>query len=160
MATDELAAPTFPDGYEDFSGRHDRTLDDKGRVVLPAGEWREHFESGAKLTPWTGCLALWTRRSYRDVCAFMRARVRQGALEPGALEDFQEDAVDVRPDVQGRLQLPEGLRHEFGIGDKGASVVLSGQGDRVEVWALDRKRDRRAERPRAAYVDALRAQNY
>ena len=32
-----LERVTFADGYEDLSGRHVRTLDDKFRVVLPAG---------------------------------------------------------------------------------------------------------------------------
>ena len=152
---------TLPAGYEDFSGRHDRTLDDKGRVVLPtAGGWREHFGAGAKLTPSGDRLALWTQRSFREAVEAIRLQVRLGVVAATTLQDFREDAVDVKPDVQGRLQLPEALRHRFGIGDHGASVVLTGQGGRVEVWSPDHKAAQRAGRPQESYVDLLPSENF
>jgi MraZ protein len=43
-----------------FFGRHEHSLDDKGRVILPA-KFRSHFEHGGYLAPeQDGCLSLWT----------------------------------------------------------------------------------------------------
>lgn len=156
----ELARPTYPDGFEHFSGAEERRLDDKSRVLLPAGPWRAKFEGGGKLTIWKGCLSLWTLRSYGDVSAYLHAQVRAKQLPEWAFEDFREDARDAVPDVQGRLPLPEDLRGEVGIGAAGAKVLLSGQGDRIDIWDLDTKRDARARRSRGAYMDALSGATY
>ena len=151
--------PIDPDS-EGFSGRIVRKLDDKGRVVLPAGSWRSHFAAGAKLTPWSGCLALWTLRSYRMACTYLRQQVRDGDIDPSVIEDFREDAVDVKADTQGRLQLPDDLRAEVGIdGAQGTEVLLSGQDDHVQVWnpqhRAERRRGRSPEMAQAA-IERLR----
>ena len=78
-----LERVAFGDGYEDLSGRHPRTLDDKFRVVLPAGRWRELYAPGGKLTLWVDCLALWTPRSYRVFTAHLVERERNGELPEG-----------------------------------------------------------------------------
>ena len=155
-----LERAAFADGYEDLSGRHLRTLDDKFRVVLPAGGWRDLFAEGGKLTYWVDSLALWTPRSYRSVTADLLAKERAGDVAQGTHLDFREDTVDVTPDGQGRIVLPTDLRHEVGIGDKGAEVLLLGRGDRVEIWDKRRRETDRATRPREAAARALRAIKY
>lgn len=153
--------PIDPDS-EGFSGRIIRKLDDKARVVLPAGTWRNHFADGAKLTPWSDCLALWTLRSYRMACGYLRQEVRDGVLPPSALENFREDAVDVKADTQGRLQLPDDLRAAAGIdGAQGTEVLLSGQEDHVQLWNPDRRAERRRERsPEEAQATIERLRRY
>jgi DNA-binding transcriptional regulator/RsmH inhibitor MraZ len=146
---------------EGFSGGLVRKLDDKARVVLPAGEWRTAFAEGAKLTPWKGCLALWTRRSYREVCNFMRQRVRDGELKGWVLENFREDAMDVKADTQGRLQLPEELRSRAGIdAAQGTEVLLSGQDDHIKIWAAARRAEARQGQSPEAAADAMDALGY
>jgi MraZ protein len=152
-----LERAAFAEGFEDFSGRHPRTLDDKFRVVLPAGAWRDHFAEGGKLTSWFDSLALWTPRSYRSITADLLARERAGDIAQGMHVDFREDTVDVTPDGQGRIVLPADLREEVGIGGKGAEVLLVGAGDRVEIWDRARRDAERATRPRKMGVEALRA---
>ncbi len=152
-----LERAAFVDDYEDLSGRHARTLDDKFRVVLPAGGWRDLFAEGGKLTWWIDSLALWTPRSYRSITADLLAQERTGVVPQGTVLDFREDTVDVTPDGQGRIVLPPDLRHDVGIGDKGAEVLLVGAGDRVEIWDRGRREAERATRPRRVAADALRA---
>lgn len=154
-ATLERAA--FGEDFEDLSGRHLRTLDDKFRVVLPAGAWRDLFVEGGKLTYWIESLALWTPRSYRSVTADLLAQERAGGVPEGTHGDFREDTVDVTPDGQGRIVLPTDLRHDVGIGDKGAEVVLVGAGDRIEIWDRSRREAERATRPRKVSSASLRA---
>ena len=155
-----LERAAFAEGHEGFSGRHARTLDDKFRVVLPAGRWRDHFAEGGKLTFWIDCLALWTVRSFTSVTADVLSQERMGIVPDGTYGDLLEDTVDVTPDGQGRIVLPTDLRHEVGIGDKGAEVLLLGRGDRVEIWDKRRRDTDRATRPREAAARALRAIKY
>jgi DNA-binding transcriptional regulator/RsmH inhibitor MraZ len=61
-----------------------------------------------------------------------------GLLPDRAYDDFVADALDVAPDAQGRIVVPESLRRRAGIGDKGAEVLLAGVGHHVEIW--DRRR--------------------
>ena len=159
-APQNLERAVFADGHEGFSGRHARTLDDKFRVVLPAGRWRDHFVEGGKLTFWIDCLALWTLRSFASVTADVLSQERMGIVPDGTYGDLLEDTVDVTPDGQGRILLPTDLRHEVGIGDKGAEVLLLGRGDRIEIWDKRRRDADRATRPREAAARALRAIKY
>lgn len=155
-----LERVTFGEGYENLSGHHDRTLDDKFRVVLPAGAWRDLFAEGGKLTFWTDCLALWTPRSYLVVTAELVDRERRGELPYGTHSDFREDTVDVTPDSQGRFVVPADLRAEVGIGGHGAEVVLVGAGDRVEIWDRAARAADRATRSRESLRSALRSIRY
>ena len=155
-----LERVTWGDGFEDFSGKHPRTLDDKFRVVLPAGPWRDHFAEGAKLTIWVDCLALWTARSYRAFTAELVDRERRGLVPRGTHGDFREDTYDVTPDSQGRIALPADLRETCGIGGKGAEVLLVGNGDRVESWDRARREADRATRGREALQHTLRDIRY
>ena len=69
----------------------------------------------------------------------MRMRQRRGMLaasnEPdpgGILTTLWRFSVDVRPDLQGRITLPEALRTRAGLGSE---VLFVGCGDRIEVRA-------------------------
>lgn len=159
MVEDTTVAPVavFPPGHEHLSGTHPRTLDEKARAVLPAGDWRERFASGAKLGPYVDRLALWTARSWAFVTGEIRTQERMGLLGDGAYDDFIADAHDVTPDAQGRIVLPEALRHRVGIGDKGAEVLLVGAGHHVEIWAKRHHEEVRATRDTDAAARAIQA---
>ena len=133
--SDVLRSPQYEPGYEHLGQREERTLDDKGRLVLPAGDWREAFAGGARLTPFRGCLALWTLRSYGSIVARIHADQREGRAKPGTVEAFRAETRHVNLDNQGRLTLPADLRELVGIGGQGSLVAIEGQGDRLEFRA-------------------------
>ena len=133
-----LQAPRYDEGYEHLGQRELRTIDDKGRVILPAGAWRDVFAGGARLTPFQGCLALWTLRSYGSVVARIHAEQRAGRTNPGTVEAFRAETRHISLDGQGRLTLPAELRELVGIGGHGSSVSIEGQGDRLEFRPADR----------------------
>lgn len=133
MADEQLHAPTYADGYEHLSEREERAVDDKGRIILPAGHWREAFAGGARLSPFGDCLALWTLRSYGEVVARIHADQRAGQRRPGTLQAFRRDTKMVALDNQGRLTLPAELRDLVGIGGHGSMVAIEGQGDHLEI---------------------------
>lgn len=127
-----LRSPQYDDGYEHLGQREERTVDDKGRIVLPAGAWRDVFADGARLTPFRGCLALWTLRSYGSIVARIHAEQRAGRAKPETVETFRAETRHISLDAQGRLTLPADLRELVGIGGQGSTVVIEGQGDRLE----------------------------
>jgi DNA-binding transcriptional regulator/RsmH inhibitor MraZ len=135
---EDLQSPRYDDGYEHLGGNEERLVDDKGRIVLPAGHWRDTFAAGARLSPWQGCLALWTLRSYGSIVAELHAAQRAGDRRKGTVEAFRRQTQMVTLDGQGRLTLPQGLRERFGIGDHGAPIAIEGQGDRLEIRAVER----------------------
>jgi MraZ protein len=115
-----------------FIGRHDRSLDDKGRLVLPAN-YRRPFEDegGGVLAPWDRCLGLWTKATYGDVMHQIIDKVRDGEADDDIVRLFQSDAADVQLDAQGRFVVPEEHRHHAGITRE---VKVLGQTTRVEIW--------------------------
>lgn len=130
-----LRSPQYDEGYEHLGQREERTVDEKGRIVLPAGAWRDAFAGGARLTPFQGCIALWTLRSYGSIVARIHAEQRAGRARPGTVEAFRAETRHINLDSQGRLTLPPELRELVGIGGQGDQVVIEGQGDRLEFRA-------------------------
>ena len=117
-----------------FRGQSYRSLDAKGRLVLPP-EFREALAASAQgsfvLTTYDGCLVgypgpLWSELEERF------ARLRNSSRK---IRDFRRlvlgGAEDQSLDAQGRLRLSRahmeyaGLEHD---------AVVVGQGDKFEIW--------------------------
>ena len=115
-----------------FIGKHDRSLDDKGRLVLPSG-FRRAFEDagGGVLAPWDRCLALWTRDDFEVVMDKLLAKVRDGEADDDVVRLFSGAAADVQLDAQGRFVLPEEHRSHADITRE---VKVLGQHTRIEIW--------------------------
>lgn len=115
-----------------FVGRHDHTLDAKGRVVLPAG-FRPSFESSGFLIKGDdGCLALMTQSRFAELAQGVRTRSRVGEREHrSALRSWAAAAVRVVPDKQGRIAIPEDLRRYAQLE---RDCVVVGSLDQVEIW--------------------------
>ena len=113
-----------------FIGKHDRSLDDKGRLVLPTN-FRRDFEGGAVLAPWDRCVALWTRPSFEEVLAQLLTKAREGEAEQDLVRLFQADAWEISLDGQGRILLPDSHRRFAGI-DREVTVI--GQSTHIELW--------------------------
>jgi MraZ protein len=115
-----------------FIGKHDRSLDDKGRLVLPAG-YRRSFEDagGGVLAPWDRCLGLWTTDMFGEVMDKLLTKVSDGEADDDVARLFQGAAWDVQLDAQGRFVLPEEHRRHAGITRE---VKVLGQTRRVEIW--------------------------
>ncbi|MCC5953583.1 MAG: division/cell wall cluster transcriptional repressor MraZ [Acidimicrobiia bacterium] len=124
-----------------FVGTFEHTLDEKGRVVLPAA-FRHHLASHGFVSQYQRCLGLWTEEGFRSVADRLMQKVREGLASQHALRAFSADATEVRPDSQGRILLPQRLREHAGL-DR--DVVLIGALDRVEIWDADSWRSVRNE---------------
>jgi MraZ protein len=113
-----------------FVGTHDHTLDDKGRLVMPA-EFRTHFDGPAYLSPWAGCVALWTADRFKSMVRRLEEEERSGETDPAVLRGLAARSKEVRLDPQGRIIVPPRLR-EFAALER--DVVVCGAIDRIEIW--------------------------
>ena len=113
-----------------FVGTHERSLDDKGRLVLPA-RFRSHFSGVVYLSPGDGCISLWPSERFDLMVASVEEKIRSGELEPNVRRGVSSGSVEVSPDAQGRVMLPERLRAFARLEHE---VVVCGAIDRSEIW--------------------------
>jgi MraZ protein len=118
-----------------FLGEHKHALDEKGRVILPA-KFREPLIAGAYITKLVdGCLAVWTREEFQTVANELNEKAKRGTTERTVARSFFAGAVDVVPDRQGRIPIPQHLREYAGLERE---VVVTGAFSRIEIWDADR----------------------
>jgi MraZ protein len=119
-----------------FTGSVEHSLDDKGRLVVPA-RFRERLGAGFFLTiaeP-DPCLALYPAATWADFCARLEAAPVKDARYRSYVRHLFANTEELSVDAQGRLVIPAPLRAFAGI-EK--DVVSIGSLTRVEVWAKDR----------------------
>ena len=119
-----------------FIGKHDRSLDDKGRLVLPSG-YRRAFEDagGGVLAPWDRCLALFPREDFEVVMRRLLDKVSDGEADDDVARLFSGGAAEVQLDTQGRFVVPEEHRTHAAIQRE---VKVLGLPGRVEIWDAGR----------------------
>lgn len=123
-----------------FVGRWDHTIDEKGRVTLPAS-MREPLSPRAYLTKYDGCLAIWSSEKFASVGEVMETRVKNGEVPQQAARAFFASATAVNVDKAGRISVPEHLR-EYAQLETGGEAVLAGLFSRLELWSPERYAER------------------
>jgi MraZ protein len=113
-----------------FVGTFEHSLDDKGRVVLPA-TFRSQLADKGFISQLDDCLGLWTDDGFDEIAQLLRQKVRDGEADQDAIRAFSSAAAEVRPDTQGRITIPQRLRAVAGL-DR--DVVVIGRIERVEIW--------------------------
>ena len=114
----------------DFFGEHERTLDGKGRLVLPS-KFRSKLPEGGFLVPADDAIALYTPSEWRATIERLTLRVRNREAAPGVLKYLTASAEEVNPDSAGRVVLPPRLRAHAAISTE---VYVLGMNDHVEIW--------------------------
>lgn len=116
-----------------FTGTYERSLDGKGRLVLPP-KHRAKLPEGGFLTPHDGCLALFPSDVFEEMLTRMREQVRTGELSNAALRGASSSAEEVELDAQGRIMLPPRLRAHASLQ---SDVVVTGVFDHIQIWSTD-----------------------
>jgi MraZ protein len=117
-----------------FLGEFDHSIDDKGRLAIPA-RFRTSFEDGLYITRGLDrCLVLWEVESWRTMAERVRTLNPWQADARRMQRHFFSGAVQAQADKLGRVVVPQYLREYAGIGDE---VVVVGLADRIEIWARD-----------------------
>ncbi|MDX1613582.1 MAG: division/cell wall cluster transcriptional repressor MraZ [Candidatus Promineifilaceae bacterium] len=117
-----------------FLGEYTHTIDDKGRLTIPA-KFRGELAAGLVVTRgFDQNLMLFPLDGWKDMAEQILAR----PLGDKSVRSFRRrlfsGAVDLVPDRQGRIVLPSYLRDFAGIDSE---VVVAGMYNYVEVWNTD-----------------------
>ena len=114
-----------------FLGEHQHSLDAKGRVILPA-RFRDQLEGGAVMAKaLDGCLAVYPVDEFHRVAANLREARARGATERQAARTYFAGAVEIAPDKQGRVAVPQHLRT---FANLERDVIVAGNFDHIEIW--------------------------
>lgn len=115
-----------------FLGSHEHTIDNKGRLTLPA-KWRGDLASGVVVTRGLEqCLFIFPQTKFQEIASEID---RQGILLPEARAwaryiSGESEAAEV--DGQGRILISQRLRNYAGLN---GNVVVVGLLSRIEVWS-------------------------
>src|SRR5512140_1356671 len=118
-----------------FFGSHQHTIDDKGRLTLPA-KWRSELAGGVVVTRGLDdCLFIFPKAKFEAIAA----EIDEQGIELGDARAwaryFLGMAADAESDKQGRVLLPQNLRDYAHLDGE---VVVVGVASRIEVWHPER----------------------
>ncbi len=114
-----------------FAGEFAHSLDEKGRLAIPA-KLRGRFKEGAVVTRWVGeCLAVFPAPEWESINADIRRRPRTDPAATRFRHFLLAGAHEADPDGQGRLTIPAHLREYAGLTSE---AVVIGNSDHLEVW--------------------------
>ena len=117
-----------------FTGEYRHTIDDKGRLAIPA-RFRPELAPGATVSKWIdGCAALFPKADW-DVLAAKTAALPVTDTGSRTFQRFLFGAAfEVSLDRQGRFVLPSVLRDYAGLESE---VMVVGARDHLEFWSPD-----------------------
>ncbi|MFN2465012.1 MAG: division/cell wall cluster transcriptional repressor MraZ [Candidatus Dormibacteria bacterium] len=118
-----------------FLGKHERNLDEKGRLAIPA-RFREQLPSGSVITVAPEeCVRVYPPAEWEVVTLQNRVSAGTSSGDRNLARVLFSMAAELEFDAQGRTRIPTNLREKAGIAD---SVVVVGVNNVVEIWSQDR----------------------
>jgi MraZ protein len=117
-----------------FLGEYAHTIDDKGRLTLPA-KYRAELAAGVVVTRGIDkCLSVYPLTEWQRVSE----RVNNLPITDVQAREFRRllfaGANDAELDKQGRVLLPQYLREYAGLD---GNVIVAGLNTHLEIWAPD-----------------------
>lgn len=114
-----------------FIGEYNHSIDEKGRLAVPA-KFRAELEEGAVVTRGLdNCLFVYTAQEWNNLAQ----RISQLPISQANTRAFSRlmlaGAMDVQVDKQGRIIVPDYLRSYAKLKKK---VVVAGLYNRLEIW--------------------------
>ncbi|NLW45553.1 MAG: division/cell wall cluster transcriptional repressor MraZ [Syntrophomonadaceae bacterium] len=113
-------------------GEYQHSLDNKGRITIPARFREELGETFIATKGLDNCLFLYPMAEWNTVEQKLRSLPFTRGDVRAFVRFFFAGACECETDKQGRILLPAGLREYAGIEKE---VVIIGVGNRVEVWS-------------------------
>lgn len=117
-----------------FSGECEHTIDDKGRLIIPA-KFRANLAEGLFVTRGLdGCLFVFPPDRWKE----MSEKMANLSLVQASARLFSRmiySGIECKLDKQGRILLPPSLRAHADIGSE---VVITGVRTRLEIWSKKR----------------------
>jgi MraZ protein len=129
-----------------FFGRHEHSVDSKGRLAVPA-KYRSSLGTDVFLTrsldPQRKCLHLYPQTTFMEIADRLEKLELTDPTERDYRDVFFGDATDYVLDKQGRLAIPAYLREYAGIlvaddDENGtADVVVVGHRSYIQIWSRE-----------------------
>lgn len=117
-----------------FIGEHAHSVDEKGRVSIPA-KYRDQLSEGVVVTRGLDhCLWLYTKQGWEKIAERLADLPISQQKSRAFARLMLAGAWDAEIDSQGRVVLPEYLRKYAGLSKH---VIIAGLYDRVEIWDED-----------------------
>jgi MraZ protein len=124
----------------DFTGRYDHTIDDKGRLMLPAILRDELAKSSLKekvylgFYPGTRFLSLYPAERYEVLAAAWKDEKRfpSANLMQDAQRLFFANIEPINVDRSGRILIPALFRDRAGLRNE---CAVLGVGEKIELWS-------------------------
>jgi MraZ protein len=120
-----------------FAGSHLLTVDDKGRLAIPARfrqQLADKFGLQVYLTrSYQPCVEIYPLATFHDVVRQIDEMADRKAADL-ATRAFIGHAEEIEIDKQGRVLLPQLLRKMAHLDSKAVAV---GQNKRIEIWSED-----------------------
>ena len=135
----DVGIDATPHGFVDksdrmFLGEYTHTIDDKGRVTIPA-KFRGELAAGLVVTRgFDQNLMVFTANEWEALAENIAARPLSDESVRAFRRRVFSGAVDLTPDRQGRIVLPGYLREFADIDDE---VVIAGMFNYVELWSTE-----------------------
>jgi MraZ protein len=118
-----------------FTGEYRHTVDEKGRIAVPA-RFRARLADGPMLANWIdGCLAIFPRPDWEQLDARISSLPFTDPIARQLQRFLYGGATEIDLDRQGRFVVPASLREYAGLRSEG---VVVGSRDHAEIWAPDR----------------------
>ncbi len=121
-----------------FRGRFDYSIDDKGRISLPA-KFREvlsaNYDERLIITTFDQCLWAYPLPEWQVIEEKIAALPQFKSQVKALQRVFVSGAVECPLDKQGRIIIPPTLREYGGLKKE---VVFVGMTKRIEIWSKDR----------------------
>src|SRR3990167_7785023 len=114
-----------------FIGEYRHTIDEKGRLAIPA-KFRQLLKDGAVVTKGLdSCLFLYTKEEWKKLADKLSALPISKSNSRAFSRLMLAGAMDIEIDKQGRAVLPEYLRQFAGLKK---IAVIAGLYSRLEIW--------------------------
>lgn len=114
-----------------FIGEYAHNLDEKGRLAVPT-KFRKDLAKGAVVTRGLDqCLFIYTQDEWKKLAGRLSSLPISKANTRAFSRLMLSGAMDVLPDKQGRISIPDYLKSYAHLSKK---VVLTGLYNRLELW--------------------------
>lgn len=118
-----------------FLGEYEHSVDDKGRMAIPA-KFRAGLAEGLVVTRgFDQNLLVYPMSVWRELAVRVNALPMAQPATRNLRRLLFGSAADLEVDKQGRILLPGNLRGYAGIG---AEAVVAGMDTFIEIWSQDR----------------------
>ena len=119
-----------------FTGTYQRTIDSKGRLIVPSRLRDQLDRDQVVLTVWPdGCLSMWSGEGWENLQSKLLAQRQSSANSRAAVRKIASMAHADQVDKQGRITVPQELRDQAAITRE---VVVTGALDHGEIWSPER----------------------